>query len=383
MIRIDGNQVLNASFVLPRYGVWTVRGEISEPVIMTGQVSIVDDLAGRTLVCTIRESRIDAGRGQFEAVGGAGGWAKTLPREGYHNDAGVKTAIVVGDAARLAGETLSAAPGGLLPAHFARRAGAASGVLHALFPKAWYVNDAGQTVLATPTAFAYDVASSVVTPDSYADCVSIAADSLAKFAPGLTVGGLVYGDVEITVTSDKITAIAYAKTDSTSIVSRIADAVLNRLKYTGVFEYRVASVDSDYRCNVQPVLQSSSMPELARVPFRGVSGVRFKPQPGASVLLTFVDGNPSRPVIIAGDDNATDGWAAESDSTVDISAGGTLDAAAKATPTDDNFAQLDAAIQAALAAITPAGGGSAVVSAYEGAMSVPLASVAASDVRLS
>lgn len=367
---------------MPRCGVWTLSGEAATDTLIQGPVTIVDTDAARTLIGTVRTSRVDGARCVFDVVGGFGGWSKTVPALGYHNDAGVKKALVLADAARAVGETIVALPVGLLDNHYARRNGPASAVMHDVCPDGWRVNDAGLTDVTPIAPYTYAVESSVVTQPDVAGCLSIASDTLADLRPGLRYNGVVYGDIEVVISASKITTTAYSLIDSTSIIARLVTAVSTRLRYSGVSTYLVASAGPDRRVNLQPVNKASLLPQLARVPCHAIAGVRGTPVPGSKVLVMFADGLPTRPVIIAGDDIAGTGWGGD----VEIgAAAGTFDDAAKATPLAQSLARIiadTAAMVGSLSADAPSAT-AAAADYLAGFAGDPLPDHAASNVRIS
>jgi hypothetical protein len=63
------------------------------------------------------------------------------------------------------------------------------------------------------------------------------------------------------------------------------------------------------RVSLQPVRVSTGMPDLQRVPMRpGMAGAKSTLIPGARVLVSFVDADPSRPQVIAFEDSEGGGF---------------------------------------------------------------------------
>ena len=75
-----------------------------------------------------------------------------------------------------------------------------------------------------------------------------------------------------------------------------------------MYEYRVVAMQGT-RVDAQPVLSSLGMPDLERVPMRpGVAGASSILAPGTYVLVAFVNAEPSRPIIIAFADDASEAF---------------------------------------------------------------------------
>jgi len=83
---------------------------------------------------------------------------------------------------------------------------------------------------------------------------------------------------------------------------RILEALDPDRRFRGVYEYRVVSQSFD-RVALQPIRVSTGMPDLQRVLVRpGIAGTRSDLMLGSRVLVAFIDGTQSRPVIIAFED---------------------------------------------------------------------------------
>ena len=138
---------------VPGLGAWVANVELDKQpqTPLTGAVTLV--VGDLTLAGTIDPtgSGSFAAQGLYRVVAGAGGWGSVLPAKAYHNDAGIKVATLLADAAREAGETLTvqSTVGQLVQGvDFVRELGPASRIFQALDPAStWWVGYDGVTVV--------------------------------------------------------------------------------------------------------------------------------------------------------------------------------------------------------------------------------------------
>jgi hypothetical protein len=230
------------------------------------------------------------------------------------DDAGVKIATVVRDAAELAGETVSLTTTEKTGPGFVRPEGPASRVLELVAASAWYVGEDGVTRLGRRTTSTLDAKVPRVTPvDLARGTVTLAPTSLAALLPGVTVDGLEAVDVLHEITPKGVRSTIWGARGSER--SRRLEAyrlLLDQLDpdraFRAVWEYRVVT-QSGERLTLQPVRVSTGMPDLSSVPVRpGVSGARSTVALGSRVLVAFVDGSPSRPVVVGFEDAEGEGF---------------------------------------------------------------------------
>jgi hypothetical protein len=313
---LAGLRVTQARVYLHAWGAWYADVSVDGEHALSGAVALV--LNDATFRGTVLSGGASFGRSDFRIVGGAGGWGKILPKRSYANDAGVKLASVVADAARECGETFDAstAPAGarLGPA-WTRPSGPACRVLEQVSPSSWYVDEAGVTKLGRRAATTYSGKAARVSPlDRSRRRLVLAAEDFAPLVPGVVVDGLEAIDVLHSVDSETgARTTIYGKGIATA--SKLLDAyrkMLDQLDpdrlFRGTFEYRVVSLEGN-RANLQPVLVSTGMPDLQRVPVRsGLSGAKSQLALGSRVLLTWVNADPARPEVVAFEDADGEGF---------------------------------------------------------------------------
>ncbi len=304
---LNGHRVTRARAHLPAWGVWYAEASVDEEVDLTGRVELA--IADLMLSGTVVSGGVGPkGRSSFRVAGGAGGWGRTVPARSYANDAGLKAATVLLDAAAACGESIDAAtlPTGRLGPAFVREEAPAARVLEQVVPAAWYVGQNGVTrigkrpaaTLATPD---------VLSVDKAIGTVSLAAESIAAILPGAVVEGLEAVDVMHELEPGGLrTTLWGAGIAPTSrrlaAWRRIAEQLDPRRRYRGLTEYRVVTQETE-RLNLQPIRVSAGMPDLSRVPVRpGIPGARADVMPGSRVLVGFIEADPSRPVVLAHED---------------------------------------------------------------------------------
>lgn len=247
-------------------------------------------------------------------VAGAGGWSAAVPALGYHNDAGVKSRLIADDLARLVGETI----GDWIPAaervgiDYARQAGVASRSLEdaAGLGVAWHVDYAGLTHAGPRVAEPVDAAEYHLL--AYDPRTRIA--TLAVEDPGaVRIGSILPAgldmpracrQLELGVDADELRVSAWVGGSADepdrlggllrAIVARVTDGRLH-----GCYRYRVVRQVAE-RVELQAVRQAAGLPDLGPVSlWPGLAGLATRLTPGAEVLVSFVEGDRTQPVVTA------------------------------------------------------------------------------------
>lgn len=307
---LNGQAVTFARVQIPAHGVWWAEVETDRADVLTGSVTLVLDDA--TFIGTILSSGLSQTRMRYRIAGGAGGWGRRIAAQAYTNDLGVKLAGVLGDVARDAGETLGTISStATVGTGYVRASGPASQVLHDLVPRGWYVDSAGVTQVGTRAATAYTGGAPRTRTDLSQGVIELAPASLVGLLPGAVVDGLTAVDVEHVLDGTLRTTIWGAGiADSSRLpeaLRRIVESITAGHRYFAPWEYRVV-LRTGERYDLQAVRASSGMPDLRNVRVRPAAGCRTRPQLGSLVLVSFVDGDPSRPVVTSADDADAQGF---------------------------------------------------------------------------
>jgi hypothetical protein len=360
---LGGNPCTRMRLQRPSWGCWWLDSELVEPAELTAGARVTAQIADLTLQGTIVNGYARNGTAGYRVVGGAGGWGRSLPEKSYQNDAGVKLSTVLGDVATAVGETLSGVPTARIAAHFARFAGStrrpASWILNYFFPRGWYVGDDGTTVIGQRSAAVYvgDGARVLVQPAT--NVIELDVEQIDNLAPGVTIDGSDPAtDVELLLSGSKLRARVYAGASGATsrrmaAWAKLLDAHLPDYKYRGSYEFRVVSQDGE-RFNLTPDLASIGLDDLELVPVRGPAGYRATVQEGELVMVTFVNAQADRPVIIAHDDPEAPGYVPTQ---IDIGDQSSTDFLATKAAIDAVQAKLDALITKYNAHVHPTGVG--------------------------
>lgn len=254
------------------------------------------------------------GKSAYRLVGGRGRWGRTVDAKSYGNDNGMAVSKVLADLAAAVGETVADLPTTTLGPHYARANVPAYLTLGLVVGQSWYVDLAGVTRFGARPVTTYAGTAARTRVDPLAQVVELAVEgSAAGLLPGVTVDG--YGpatDVEFELGPDRMTARIWAGPALTSrrlaAYSKIIAPHIARMRYLGPTEFRVVTQVGD-RLNLQVVRKSTGFGDLAAVHMRpGIAGWKGDVLPGSLVLVWFVDGDPSRPVVVAHDAPGSPGW---------------------------------------------------------------------------
>lgn len=310
---LAGHRTTHARLYLSAWGVPWADATLDEEVSLSSSVDLV--IADLTVKMSVVSGGPSNGKSKYRLTGGAGGWRRPIAALAYANDAGVKLATVLQDAARAAGETLDAStiPSTRVGPSYVRPADTAWAVLEQLAPENWYVGEDGVTRIGRRTSADLSVTASRGPLDLARGTVTLAAESVASILPGIRVDGLEAVDVlhEVTPTGLRSTIWGAGFTTTNRKLAALRKLVLRVLpdyRFHGTYEYRVVTQE-DERLNLQPIRKSLGMPDLRRVVVRpGVAGCRADVALGSRVLVTFVDVDPGRPAVVGFEDAEGEGF---------------------------------------------------------------------------
>ncbi len=309
--------VTRALVNIPKWGCWYAEVLVDGEHDLAKGSLVSLKVADLTLAGAVLAGGPSNGRSAFRVVAGRGRWGIKLKKKPpYANDAGVKLAKVLGDAAAEVGETLAPIDPALhVGPHWTRPTVPAARLLEQLVPGAWYVDEAGVTHLGARAPGTLPAGVTHGPVDRARGKVTLASDSIASILPGLVVDGLEVVDVthEISATGGLRSTVwgamgAGGSSRDLDAFRRIFEQLDPVRQFRGGTEYRVESTEGK-RLNLQPVQVSLGMPDLARVPVRpGVAGVDAELVDGARVLVAFVNSDPGRPYVASFEDADGDGF---------------------------------------------------------------------------
>lgn len=196
---LDASDLGTVQLGMPGGGVWMARCSPVEGVAVATGAAVTLTLGGLVLAGTVRRGGVFVYSTAVTVVGGADGWARSLPRHlPYRADNGVRLSSVLADLAADAGERVvlsAAASGAVLGYAWTRPAGVASESLDAACARAgltWWVGVDGETqvaaarpVVPVPGTAHYTV-ERVAAERGWA-LLSCEDDALGAFVPGASV----------------------------------------------------------------------------------------------------------------------------------------------------------------------------------------------------
>jgi hypothetical protein len=315
---VNGQQCSDAEATIPHYGVPWGRCSMAEafdiPAIGT---QILLDIASVPMLCTVIEAGERGGVTSLEFVGGYGGWRKPPPEAaGYVNGAGVSLAEAAVKLAAAVGETLipNGAAARPLGSHLAVAGSDAAGPAGALLSQLcalpdgaervrWHVDPAGVTRLGGRLPLP-EIDATEIGRDDRGRWVAFAEESALFLLPGATFNGREIAELKITAKPDEIREVVTFVGDQPASAAAkfwklISDIVRPWLLWRTLYTYRVTRVHASGLPDLVPVT-SNVAPKLEAVrAWPGIGGNVTKPKVGAKCLVTFADGNPNAPVIVA------------------------------------------------------------------------------------
>lgn len=309
---LGGHPVTRATIVVPASGAWWADVDFELAPDVSGRVELA--VGGIILSGTVDPARAGSfgQRRTLRLVGGAGAWATMLAARHYHSDLGVRAALVLEDAAREAGESIviDADIGQRsVGVDFVREAGPASRALRAAMGAAvWWVGLDGTTRVASvrPTSEAASGTYEVLAHDPRKRVVTLAADDLGAVGVGSVISERLDApqtvrELTIHVAEGGVRLIArcgeqMAQSQFTTALTSIVRQVTSQQLY-GRWRYRVVRVSVD-RLELQPVRRDAGLPEMLPISmWPGVAGAHAKPQLGAEVLVEFLEGDRTQPIV--------------------------------------------------------------------------------------
>ena len=382
---VDGLSLLSATIHVPNVGPWWADVVFEGAPEAAGAVVLnVGTVAMSGTIDPARNGTFGLQR-RARIIGGGGGWGSPVASQHYHNDAGVRAATVADDAARLASESMGdfAIELTFVGVDYVRQSGPASRVLEDVIGSAtWWVGfdgltQVGQRTESTPSVDAYQVlehdpSSRVATVAvTEVDGVTIGAVLTEGLDAPLTVREL---RIEVSPESLRVKAWGGGSVAGRGRLAGLLRGIARRSsddRLHGKWKYRVVRMSGE-RVELQVVSTRTGLPDAIPLSMRpGVAGAHASLAGGAIVLVEFVEGDRTQPIITAF--SGRDAGSASDPSTLDFSVTTTLrlggptasDAVALAPGIDTQLDDINQALDAFAVAIpVPNDGGALVHSAF-------------------
>lgn len=306
---VEGERLIGARVFIPNSGAWYADLDLEAKSNLSGKVEI--KLGALSLRGTIAPgfSGSFALATKLRVIGGAGGWAKGVPAKAYHNDAGVKAATILADVARAVGESINL-PSTLdrVGADFVRTMGPASRVLEQVGVP-WYVDYAGVTQVVAREPSEVSGTYDLLVFDQQAQVATLAVDDPGKIKIGSVLRTRLetpatVRELEIVMHGGQVRLYAWCGGEPTahSRIGRGLRAIARQTdtgKLFGSYRYRVVQMSQDpNRVELQAVRKAAGLPDVLPIYlFPGMAGLWARLAPGAVVLVTFIEGDASAPIV--------------------------------------------------------------------------------------
>lgn len=304
-----GNQIIaTVHATIPLYGVASADVELDAGAVLSGRQTLV--MGDISLDGTIIDGGIVAGRGKYHWMSGVGGWRGTIPGRSYDSPQGVLRSSIIKDAAAACGETVvfgipEARLGLVGAAGWMRAAGAAWDTLRALGVP-WYVDGAGVTQIAERPALPASTDGTLEGswPEDGRLLIVPASERLAGYMPGRILGG----SQIVTLLVDAVPgepirlslwqgSAADPSHDLRTQLARIIRQETAATRFHGLYRFVVVARNGTLY-DLEPVDATLGLrPIKNRDLWPSAPGVDAQLRIGATVVLAFLDGSESMPVI--------------------------------------------------------------------------------------
>ena len=313
-VTVNGFSCTRCALKVANIGPWVASVDFTDAPDVAGAVTLqIGTLSLKGTIVNTQDGTFGSGR-RSRIVGGAAGWRKLVTPKGYHSDAGVRAQLVASDVAREVGETL----GGFVPSaerlgtDYVRQAGPAVQTLEDAIGVgvAWWVDyngvtQAGPRPAAPVAASAYEL----LAYDPRGRVATLALEDPAAVVVGSELSERLDSvqtvrEFELVVDADKLRVKAWmggAEGEAgrlaallRGIIRRATDGQVN-----GTYRYRVVRMAPDGRVELQAVRRVVGLPDILPISqWPGASGVHSELTPGAVVLVNFIEGDRTMPVVV-------------------------------------------------------------------------------------
>lgn len=311
-VSVGGHRCTELYLLVPWRGAGSADVSFAEEVVISGSVTLTIGALELAAIVDVNAAGSFADRTKARLILGNGGWRKTVPPHPHHNDIGVRRRDVVELLATVVGETVeidAAAGDEVIGVDFTREAGQASRILEQAFPTSlWWVEPGGTTRIGARTTQDVTGKVEVLDVDPRGRHAMLAFDDPTLLLPGGSFtdarleGTFVIHDLELWMKGSDLRARAWAGSDADDVLGAVlaqvvSDAMPRARFFGGPFRYRVVQQVVD-RLHLQAVDGTLGLPDLPLIGMApGVAGAAAKPTLGSVVLVDFIEGNPSMPLV--------------------------------------------------------------------------------------
>ncbi len=312
MPTIGGQVITYGDIRMQEQGDWfgDVRTNSGERIVDGTRVELV--IENLTLSGAIVRGNITENVGRYQ-VAGRPEWGNTIQPKGYQSSGSVlrKTVLshIVLETLGSGWESIVQLPSALdLGAHY-QRAGSFGDVeilardALELLGVSWYVNNAGVTVFDTRPTGAVTTSETILV--SYRnDAIGyrvVSCEDVAAFTPGLTFDGETIGDVTYSITPKDVVMHVWTRAAASAgmlWVRAMWRRMFPRVELQGFFSYTTVGPSQGGKYELRST-RSRHLPNIGSADAWSIAGHTSDLVAGTRVLVTFADGDPSQPVIVA------------------------------------------------------------------------------------
>jgi hypothetical protein len=317
---VNGLQIVSGSLMVPLIGAWTADLTLATSQAVAGSATVA--IGNLTLIGYVYRSDSYGGQVRARLVGGAGGWRKPIPSQGYGTGSGVSLSTVLRDAARSCGETVNVARDTTIGNAYVRAAfnsSVAGDVLWQMvsqgFIPAWYVAPNGMTMTQSWPASVVSTPFTVTDQKPDEGSVEIATEDYASWMPGCSFsapqlsGTYTSAGVHYVWTGDgkfrfEVLTSTGAGDRMLGPIQQVIQKEIAPTRYYGRYEYTV-SAPTTTTIDGSPVDPSQGLPDVLDVPLTGDSISAYAPAAGATCHIMFLNGLPTKPICVWTDQTPT------------------------------------------------------------------------------
>jgi hypothetical protein len=300
----DPQDIQSLELTVGRIGPWSAVVDCVGEVQANEREPATIKHGDTTFAGTIVTAGAHAGYSRLRIVAGAAAWGATVAPTAYHSDGGVRASLVFTDLCRAVGERA----GSFMPAadrlgaDFARPAIKASAVLESIIGTVdWWVERDGRTHVGKRGTS--DVQAQTLAFNPAERTVTLALDDLQTLTVGSSVSQglqtpLTVQHYSVTIDQQGIRAVCGAREDVPSMLRGLIQREIARA-VPAIQRYRVVQQHSDGRVDLQAESRRSGYPDLTSVEQWSAGGVYAALPRGSDVLVAWIGGDRSRPVVIS------------------------------------------------------------------------------------
>jgi hypothetical protein len=314
MPTLAGQGITSGTITLYEQGDWfgDVRTNSSELIPNGTRVEVV--VENVTLSGAVVHGGISGDAGRYQ-LAGRPEWSTRVAPRAYQSSGAVLRSTVFADVAREAlgssWQSLVVAPSeAKLGGHYERAGTNGNDIVLARDVLnspglSWYVRNDGVTVFGTRSSGTVTTEERILVSERndaiglrYVNC-----DDIAAFVPGLTFEGEVIGELSYLITPEDVSLQVWTRAASNAfsdLVRMVWRRLFPRVELQGLYSYSTAGVTSNGKHSLRST-GSRNLPDINLADAWTIAGHTAELVPGTRVLVSFADGNPAKPVIVAVD----------------------------------------------------------------------------------